>query len=189
VSAHLRPLCVHDSNLWVTSCISDIPLALHICCIPLLYTPAVTHPIFACHAAPGAVRAVAGGNRIGSQPDHVGGGQDSGFRNSIAVMLLGSQQQGLGSARHLGRCAIINSPCCAMFARRAQLTSMQAEQQGTAQPGLRDAAKDIKKVRATLSFFSVVSSKGWSLPGVWAGEASTESHWSVSLSERKLQTL
>ena len=133
----------------------------------LLYTLAVTHPIFACHAASSAVRAVAGGNRIGSQPDHMGGGQDSGVCNSIAVMLLDSQQQGLGSARHLGRCAIIDPPCCAVSARKGTLHLF------TSPHG------------ASLSFLLLVSSKGWGLSGIWAGEASKASPLSLSLSESK----
>lgn len=65
----------------------------------------VCSPYMSCHAASGALCAVAGGHCIGSQPDHMGGGTHGGVCDSITVLLLARQRKGLGAARHLGRWA------------------------------------------------------------------------------------
>ena len=59
-----------------------------------------------CSAAAGSVRAVAGGNGAGRQPDHMGGRAHRPVGHSGALILLARQQPGVGAAGHLGRSAL-----------------------------------------------------------------------------------
>ena len=62
--------------------------------------------VLMCHAAAGPMRAVAGGNGAGRQPDHMGGRAHRPVGHRGALILLARQQPGMGAARHLGRSAL-----------------------------------------------------------------------------------